>query len=164
MLGALAPVLLRRQERRGRRAGRSSAWLASFIFVDLHARERRHTAGSQAEEVAGRLSRGDLIVLFWKDIFDGNRVLPFRPAARRRRATRHGDGGGAKAASVQPVAIAYTRMGGLPLGRQQRPHVALYGGMDLGQHLARVLAEGGIDVEVVFCPPCGSGRAPTASA
>src|SRR3712207_9337002 len=69
---------------------------------------------------------------------------------------------GAKAATVQPVAIAYTRMGGLPLGRQHRPHVAWYGGMDLGPHLARVLAEGGIDVEVVFCPPrrLGAGAPP----
>ena len=59
------------------------------------------------------------------------------------------DGG---TATVQPVAIAYRKMLGLPLGRQHRPLVAWYGGTDLLPHLKRVLSEGGIDVEVVFGP------------
>ena len=59
------------------------------------------------------------------------------------------DGG---SATVQPVAIAYKRMLGLPLGRQHRPLVAWYGGTVLLPHLKRVLSEGGIDVNVVFGP------------
>jgi 1-acyl-sn-glycerol-3-phosphate acyltransferase len=53
---------------------------------------------------------------------------------------------------VQPVAIAYQKMLGMPLGRQHRPLVAWYGGTDLLPHLKRVLSEGGIDVNVVFGP------------
>ena len=53
---------------------------------------------------------------------------------------------------MQPVAIAYRRMLGVPLGRQHRPLVAWYGGADLLPHLKHVLSEGGIDVHVVFGP------------
>jgi 1-acyl-sn-glycerol-3-phosphate acyltransferase len=100
--------------------------------------------------VAGRLSKGDIIVLFAEGTSsDGNQVLPFRSAlvgAAQRAIEADGT------ATVQPVAIAYQRMLGLPLGRQHRPLVAWYGGTDLLPHLKRVLAEGGIDVHVVFGP------------
>ncbi len=117
------------------------------VFVD---RKNRHATGAHADEVAGRLSKGDIIVLFAEGTSsDGNRVLPFRSAlvGAAQRAIE-GDG----AATVQPVAVAYRRMQGLPLGRQHRPRVAWYGGTDLLPHLRRVLSEGGIDVEVVFGP------------
>jgi 1-acyl-sn-glycerol-3-phosphate acyltransferase len=155
VLGALAPVsFVAKKEVAGWPVFGWLARLQRSVFID---RDRRHTAGSQAEEMASRLSQGDIIVLFAEGTSsDGNRVLPFRSAlvGAAQLAMAGEDGAeGAKAATVQPVAIAYTRMGGLPLGRQHRPHVAWYGGMDLGPHLARVLAEGGVDVEVVFCPP-----------
>jgi 1-acyl-sn-glycerol-3-phosphate acyltransferase len=118
------------------------------VFVD---RKRRHATGAHADEVAGRLSRGDIMVLFAEGTSsDGNKVLPFRSAlvGAAQRAIE-GDG----AATIQPVAIAYQKMLGLPLGRQHRPLVAWYGGTDLLPHLKRVLSEGGIDVHVVFGPP-----------
>jgi lyso-ornithine lipid O-acyltransferase len=117
------------------------------VFVD---RERRHATGSHAEEVAGRLSKGDIMVLFAEGTSsDGNRVLPFRSAlVGAAQKAIEGDG----AATVQPVAISYQRMLGLPLGRQHRPLVAWYGGTNLMPHLKRVLSEGGIDVHVVFGP------------
>ena len=80
---------------------------------------------------------------------DGNKVLPFRSALVGAAQMAIGEGA---AATVQPVAIAYQRMLGLPLGRQHRPLVAWYGGTDLLPHLKRVLSEGGIDVQVVFGP------------
>jgi 1-acyl-sn-glycerol-3-phosphate acyltransferase len=117
------------------------------VFVD---RQRRHATGAHAEEVAGRLSKGDIIVLFAEGTSsDGNIVLPFRSALVGAAQRAIGDGG---AATVQPVAIAYRRMLGLPLGRQHRPLVAWYGGADLLPHLKRVLSEGGVDVHVVFGP------------
>ncbi|MDQ3559130.1 MAG: 1-acyl-sn-glycerol-3-phosphate acyltransferase [Pseudomonadota bacterium] len=117
------------------------------VFVD---RERRHSTGAHADEVAGRLSTGDIIVLFAEGTSsDGNRVLPFRSALVGA-AQRAIEAGGA--ATVQPVAIAYRRMLGLPLGRQHRPFVAWYGGTNLLPHLKRVLSEGGVDVHVVFGP------------
>jgi 1-acyl-sn-glycerol-3-phosphate acyltransferase len=117
------------------------------VFVD---RDRRHATGAQADEMAGRLSKGDILVLFAEGTSsDGNKALPFRSALVGA-AQRAIEGGGA--ASVQPVAIAYRKMLGLPLGRQHRPLVAWYGGASLLPHLKRVLSEGGIDVSVVFGP------------
>ena len=101
--------------------------------------------------MAGRLSTGDIIVLFAEGTSsDGNHVLPFRSALIGAAQRAIGDG---EAATVQPVAISYRRMLGLPLGRQHRPRIAWYGGTDLLPHLRRVLSDGGIDVDVVFGPP-----------
>jgi 1-acyl-sn-glycerol-3-phosphate acyltransferase len=117
------------------------------VFVD---RNSRHATGAQADEVAGRLSKGDIIVLFAEGTSsDGNKVLPFRSALVGAAQRAIGDDG---AATVQPVAVAYRKMLGLPLGRQHRPLVAWYGGTDLLPHLKRVLSQGGIDVHVVFGP------------
>lgn len=117
------------------------------VFVD---RRRRQAAGEQAGEVAGRLSQGDIMVLFAEGTSsDGNHVLPFRSALVGAAQLAIPDGG---AATVQPVAIAYQRLLGMPLGRQHRPLVAWYGGTDLLPHLKHVLSEGGIDVHVVFGP------------
>jgi 1-acyl-sn-glycerol-3-phosphate acyltransferase len=124
-------------------------WLARLqrsVFVD---RERRRATGDQADELAGRLSAGDIVVLFAEGTSsDGNRVLPFRSALVG--AAQRAAGGGE--AAVQPVAIAYPRMLGLPIGRRHRPRIAWYGGMDLLPHLGNVLSLGGIDVHVVFGP------------
>jgi lyso-ornithine lipid O-acyltransferase len=117
------------------------------VFVD---RKSRQKTGAHADEVAGRLSKGDIIVLFAEGTSsDGNKVLPFRSALVGAAQRAIEDGG---AATVQPVAIAYRKMLGLPLGRQHRPLVAWYGGANLLPHLKRVLSEGGVDVEVVFGP------------
>lgn len=117
------------------------------VFVD---RDRRNATGAHADEMAGRLSKGDILVLFAEGTSsDGNKVLPFRSALVGAAQRAIADGG---AATIQPVAIAYKRMLGLPLGRQHRPLVAWYGGTDLLPHLKRILSEGGIDVEVVFGP------------
>ncbi len=117
------------------------------VFVD---RDRRHATGEQADAVAGRLSKGDIMVLFAEGTSsDGNKVLPFRSALVGAAQRAIADGG---VATVQPVAIAYPRMLGLPLGRQHRPLVAWYGGTDLLPHLKRILSEGGVDVNVVFGP------------
>jgi 1-acyl-sn-glycerol-3-phosphate acyltransferase len=117
------------------------------VFVD---RTRRHATGTQADEVAGRLSQGDIMVLFAEGTSgDGNQVLPFRSALVGAAQKAVGSDG---VATVQPVAIAYPRMLGIPLGRQHRQRVAWYGGTDLLRHLKRVLSDGGIDVHVVFGP------------
>jgi lyso-ornithine lipid O-acyltransferase len=117
------------------------------VFVE---RNKRHATGAQADEVAGRLSKGDIIVLFAEGTSsDGNKVLPFRSALVGSAQRAIGDDG---AATVQPVAIAYPKMLGLPLGRQHRPRVAWYGGTDLLPHLKRILSDGGVDVDVVFGP------------
>ena len=116
--------LLHRQEG-GRRlaGGRIPRQAQRTVFVD---RTRRHATGAQAGEVASRLSKGDIMVLFAEGTSsDGNKVLPFRSALVGAAQMAIGDGG---VATVQPVAIAYQKMLGLPLGRQHRPLVAWYGG------------------------------------
>jgi len=126
-------------------------WLAKLqrsVFVD---RQRRHRTAQVADQVAGRLARGDIIVLFAEGTSsDGNTVLPFRSALI---GAAHKALDGEESATVQPVALAYTRVQGLPLGRQHRTKVAWFGDMDLAPHLKAVLANGAIDVEVVFGPP-----------
>lgn len=125
-------------------------WLAKLqrsVFVD---RDRRHRIGHVADQVAGRLARGDIIVLFAEGTSsDGNKVLPFRSALI---GAAHRAMDGERSATVQPVALAYTRMHGLPLGRQHRTKVSWFGDMDLVPHLKAVLSSGAIDVEVVFGP------------
>jgi lyso-ornithine lipid O-acyltransferase len=51
------------------------------------------------------------------------------------------------------VAIAYTRLHGLPMGRQFRGKAAWIGDEDLIPHLGALLREGGVDVEVHFGEP-----------
>ena len=131
--------------------------LERTVFID---RERRQATGAAAELVGRRLSEGDVIVLFAEGTSnDGNRVLPFRSAlvgAAQKALVNSGT------AWVQPVAIAYPRMLGLPVGRQHRPEVAWYGDLDLVPHLKNLLEKGGIDAQVIFGParqlPAGADR------
>jgi 1-acyl-sn-glycerol-3-phosphate acyltransferase len=124
------------------------AKLQRSVFVD---RSKRHATGHVNRRIAARLAEGDPVVLFGEGTSsDGNRVMPFRSAllgALREALGEHGRG------YVQPVSIAYTRLHGLPMGRQHRSFVAYYGDIDLVPHLARVLREGAIDVTVSFGLP-----------
>jgi lyso-ornithine lipid O-acyltransferase len=125
------------------------ARLNRSVFVE---RERRSRTAHANREIAERLAEGDPVVLFAEGTSsDGNRVLPFRSsligavhATMRER--------GAAQVFVQPLAIAYVRLDGLPAGRQHRPHVAWYGGMDLVPHLAGLMRRAGVDVTVVWGP------------
>jgi 1-acyl-sn-glycerol-3-phosphate acyltransferase len=131
-------------------------WLARLqrsIFVD---RERRHRTGEASDQVARRMADGEIIVLFAEGTSsDGNGVLPFRSALVGA-AQRAVDG--ERMAALQPVAVAYRSIHGLPIGSQDRARVAWYGGMDLIPHLGRVLRDGAIDVHVVFAPALKLGR------
>ncbi len=54
---------------------------------------------------------------------------------------------------IQPVAIAYRRIGGLPIDYGKWPLIAWYGDMSLLPHLWNLLALGKIDVELHFLKP-----------
>jgi 1-acyl-sn-glycerol-3-phosphate acyltransferase len=124
------------------------ARLQRSVFVD---RARRQATRDVNRTIASRLAEGDPVVLFGEGTAgDGNRVLPFRSAllgALRDAVGNDGRGW------VQPVSIAYTRLHGLPMGRQHRPFAAWYGDMDLLPHLIGVLREGALDVDVTFGVP-----------
>ena len=127
------------------------ARLQRSVFVE---RERRAKTGAVADEIAARLGGGDVLVLFAEATSsNGIHVLPFRTALI---------GGAAKAiearapgaeVTVQPLAINYTQLHGLPIGRFHKPRVAWYGDMEMAGHLWWVLKHGEIDVDVAFGEP-----------
>lgn len=128
-------------------------WLSKMqrsVFVE---RDNRRKSGAQAGEIAARLAEGDVMVLFAEGTTgDGNLLLPFKStlfgaASMMLSASHHGE------MWIQPVAIAYTRVHGLPMGRQHRHLAAWIGDEDLIPHLLTVLREGAIDVEVRFGEP-----------
>jgi 1-acyl-sn-glycerol-3-phosphate acyltransferase len=124
------------------------AKLQRSVFVD---RSKRQATGDVNRTIASRLGGGDPVVLFGEGrASDGNRVLPFRSALLGALKDALGEEG---RGFVQPVSVAYTRLQGVPMGRQFRPVAAWYGNMNLVAHLKRVVSEGAIDVTVTFGVP-----------
>lgn len=123
------------------------AKLQRSVFVD---RERRHKTGAVNQEISTRLTGGDPVVLYGEGTTgDGNRVLPFRSALLGAMSMTVGDG---ETGYLQPVSIAYTKLQGLPMGRQHRPVAAWFGDTSIVSHIGRVLRMGGIDAVVTFGP------------
>ncbi len=128
-------------------------WLARLqrtVFVD---REKRNHAGKQADSIAARLAEGDAMVLFAEGTTgDGHRLQPFKSAlfGALHGALKHTDD---EQMTVQPVALGYTRLHGLPLGRLHQARAAWPGDVELGPHLLTFLQHGAYDVEVVFGQP-----------
>jgi lyso-ornithine lipid O-acyltransferase len=133
------------------------AKLQRSIFID----RRIGSAARQRSAVAERLAKGGTLILFAEGTSsDGNRVLPFKTALFAAAEAE----GPAGAVTVQPVSIAYTRLDGLPIGRNYRPFFAWYGSMSLAPHLWTMLGLGVVEVVVEFHPPttlaqCGSRKA-----
>ena len=96
-----------------------------------------------------RIGSGESLILFPEGTSsDGNRVLNFNStffsvAENRIQGVP---------ITVQPIAIAYTGLDGLPLGRSRRPLFAWYGEMDLVSHLWSVLSQSTVTVEIAFLP------------
>jgi 1-acyl-sn-glycerol-3-phosphate acyltransferase len=61
--------------------------------------------------------------------------------------------GAAQRVFIQPAAIVYTRLHGLPMGRQHRSVAAWIGDTELWPHLKALLSEGAVDVELHFGEP-----------
>jgi lyso-ornithine lipid O-acyltransferase len=127
------------------------AKLQRTVFVD---RSRRHRTRDVNAEIARRLAEGDPVVLFGEGTSsDGNRVLPFRSAlvGSARDALAEAEHTGR--VWIQPLSIAYTGMGGLPISRRDRPHVAWYGDLSMPPHLLRIARRGAIDITVIWGEP-----------
>ncbi|HWU62861.1 MAG TPA: lysophospholipid acyltransferase family protein [Ensifer sp.] len=124
------------------------ARLQATIFIE---REDRRKTGDQVNEIGARLAAGEIVVLFPEGTTsDGNRLLPvktslFGAASAALPAAPEG------VVLIQPVAIAYTRAHGLPLGRFHRALAAWPGDTELMPHLSRVLRMGSLQAEVTFC-------------
>jgi lyso-ornithine lipid O-acyltransferase len=124
------------------------AKLQRSVFVD---RTRRSSVKETANAVIQRLDAGERVVLFAEGTSsDGNQVLPFKSSLFAVVEPNEANGDGHM---LQPVAIVYTRLHGLPLSRQQRPGIAWYGDMDMVSHAWGVLKGGPLDVHVRFGAP-----------
>lgn len=123
------------------------AKLQKSIFV---VREEKRRTGEQVNEIAERMTAGEIVVLFPEGTTsDGNRLLEvksslFGAAAAAAPATP------GNMVHVQPVALAYTRVHGMAMGRYHRPIAAWPGDIELAPHLLGILREGAIDVDVAF--------------
>ncbi|TKT74869.1 lysophospholipid acyltransferase family protein [Aquamicrobium sp. LC103] len=128
--------------------------LQRTVFVE---RQARGKSGEQVGEIAERMTSGDPMVLFAEGTTsDGNTILPFKSTlfAAAVRAMETAD---AADIAVQPVAIAYTRLHGMPMGRRHRRHLSWIGDQELLPHLTWLLREGAVDVEVHFGEPLRFG-------
>jgi len=151
VLGAVAPVVfIAKREVRSWPLIGAAASAQKTVFVD---RERRQHTGGAVSEIAHRLGRGHSVVLFAEGTSsDGNRVLPFRSALIGAVEAACHDAG-VRQVTVQPLAIAYTRQFGLPMGRQMRSLAAWYGDLDFMPHFAEFLRRGAVDVVISFGEP-----------
>lgn len=128
-------------------------WLARLQRTVFIERDRKGKSGEQASELAKRLVAGDAMVLYAEgSTSDGNMILPFKSTLFGA-ATMAIRAGTTDKVYIQPLAIAYLRLHGMPMGRQHRRIAAWIGDMDLVPHLGVLLREGGIDVELHFGEP-----------
>lgn len=122
------------------------------VFVE---RERRSRTAESRDVLVQRLQGGDNLILFPEGTSsDGNRVLPFKSAlfgaAEIEVPRRDGSLG---PVVVQPVTVSYTRLQGMPMGRDYRPFFTWFGDMELAPHLFQALCLGPITAEVEFHAP-----------
>jgi lyso-ornithine lipid O-acyltransferase len=116
------------------------------IFIERSSGKTSHSR----DEMMKRLNTGDNLLLFPEGTSsDGTRVLPFRSALFGVAQLRRDE----KPITVQSVAIAYTRLDGIPLGRYWRPLFAWFGDLDLVPHLWQMVCLGETEAVVTFFPP-----------
>ena len=146
-LGAATPVsFIAKEEVSGWPGVSLLARLQETVFID---RQRRGTSREQVERIRARLAEGDAIVLFPEGTTsDGNFLLPFKSSLFGAVGAAGGEAGAP--VLIQPVAIAYTHVHGMAMGRFDRPVAAWPGDIELGPHLKGVINEGAIDVTIVF--------------
>jgi 1-acyl-sn-glycerol-3-phosphate acyltransferase len=127
-------------------------WLATLqrtVFVD---RKNRRTSGTQAADIGKRMVEAPVILFAEGTTGDGNAILKFNSTLFGAADLAIRDGG-AGSVFIQPMAIAYTRLHGMPMGRQHRPLASWIGDNELWPHIKQLLREGGMDVEVIFGEP-----------
>jgi len=128
-------------------------WLSRLqrtVFVNRH---RRREAGVQADTIAARLLSGDAMVLFAEGTTgNGNKLLPFKSAlfGAPQMALEQS---GLDEIHIQPVAIAYNTLHGMPLGRYHQTYASWPGDIELVPHLKNFILQGAFDVDVSFGKP-----------
>jgi 1-acyl-sn-glycerol-3-phosphate acyltransferase len=123
------------------------ARLQASIFVE---REQKRSAGHQVSEIGRRLADGEIVVLFPEGTTsDGNRLLDIKTSLFGAAASAVPQSPTGMV-HVQPLAISYTGIHGMPMGRYHRPIAAWPGDIGLLPHLIGVLREGALEVDVDF--------------
>ena len=126
-------------------------WLAKQQRVMFITR-RKNTAVAEAKMIRDRLEAGERLLMFPEGTSsDGQHVLPFKSTffAVAQPVTFQGR---ERQVTVQPVSMALTERGNLPIGRHQRPLYCWYGDMEFAPHFWDVLQQPGFTVEVRFHP------------
>ena len=148
VLGSVADVVyIAKSEVRGWPVFGLLARLQATIFVE---REQRRKTGDQVDEIAQRMTDGEIVVLFPEGTTsDGNRLLEIKSSlfGAAASAVPHAPDG---VVFIQPVSIAYTGVHGMAMGRFHRPLAAWPGDIELLPHLLAVAREGAVDVDVDF--------------
>ena len=126
--------------------GHLAQWQKSVFVV----REQKRKTGDQVNEIAERMADGEIMVLFPEGTTsDGNRLLEVKSSLFGAAAAALPKAPDA-VVHVQPVAVAYTRVHGIAMGRYYRPLAAWPGDIELLPHLKGIFACGAIDVDVCF--------------
>jgi 1-acyl-sn-glycerol-3-phosphate acyltransferase len=129
-------------------------WMAKASRTVFLKRNQRSKTLDQRKILHDRIYAGDSLVLFPEGTSsDGNRILPFKSALFSVAQHPIWDGAKEHSVTVQPISIRYTKLNGLPLGRQFMPNFAWYGDMGLFPHLWRALSLGHICVELHIHSP-----------
>ena len=124
------------------------ARLGRSVFVS----RQRGATRRERDIMRERLAAGDRLVLFPEGTTsDGSRVLPFRSAF-------FAVAEGADPPLIQPVSVAYDRLGGLPTGRASRPLFAWYGDMDIASHYWRLAQHRGLRASILLHAPIDPAR------
>jgi 1-acyl-sn-glycerol-3-phosphate acyltransferase len=131
------------------------ARLQKTIFVD---RTRRSDAGRTAQEMGAHMADGNAVLLFAEGQSDiGTHVLPFRSALVG--AAQHAMiEAGANDVLIQPLTIAYTRLQGLPVSRNERSLIAWIKSKSVKQNIREILGGPVKEVTVAFGTPIPLGE------
>ncbi|MET3899289.1 1-acyl-sn-glycerol-3-phosphate acyltransferase [Devosia sp. UYZn731] len=131
------------------------ARLQKTIFVD---RTRRSDAGRTSREMGRHMAGGNAVLLFAEGQSDiGTHVLPFRSALVGAAQIAMIEAG-ATDVLIQPLTIAYTRLQGLPVSRNERSLIAWVKSKSLKQNIGEILSGGVKDVTVAFGTPMALGE------
>jgi 1-acyl-sn-glycerol-3-phosphate acyltransferase len=115
------------------------------VFVD---RERKRCIPEVNAAMARRMASGEPVALFAEATTgDGNRLLRFR-SSHFESVRSAGQG-----AVAQPVFLHYSRVGGLPVARADRPLFAWYGDTAFLPHLWKIIFAGPVTCDVYYGDP-----------
>lgn len=150
-IGSVAPVTFVAKQEVGKWPFVSMmANLQRTIYVD---RTRRSGTGRTAEAMGRHMADGNAVVLFAEGQSDiGTHVLPFRSALVG--AAQHAmEAAGATEVNIQPLTVAYTKLHGLPISRNERSLVAWIKSKSVKQNIRDILSGPIKDVTVAFGTP-----------